>query len=566
MLHGRAAIGANGWHSETSDYLYVDDSMDRLANVVADTVLTRLLPQLSRLESRFSTLSGPRSSGSRKDVGDLWYKRGVSLERHASAAGSVADLCRADTQEERWTDDVAHAHASSRAVFRGVKDGGDYLIMGVDGESRPSSAGSHYSEDEDPTTLMDRCAVCITLQEPSRSGLLADLVTSSLFSKLSLTVIVLNTVYLWTVTNYTSTHRKHELPEQMLRVEEVFIAYFFCELVLRLCVHRLYFFWNEDWGWNIFDMLVVCFGVWDVVLEWYWRSTHGSLNITILRVVRILRVTRIFQTCRAFKFLSELQVMMQCVLGSIFSLFWACVFLLVILMISALIVVQHVTNYRIDHPECHETCENMRLWFGSVATAMLRLFMSTTGGMSWGDLYAAVELCGPGVSLFIICYTVFFQFAFFNIVTSIFVDKAMKLAKPDHEDLFVQRQQEEAQMAQMLRDLFHEVDSDASGVISIDELREASLDGRVLHKFEMLGITVRDVHTFFSTLTAMAHSEAIGVETFVDGCLKMKGPASSLDVQAIGCQVQDVLTDVRKLKRRSAETPVGSAGLARCVR
>merc|ERR1719330_2195115 len=124
--------------------------------------------------------------------------------------------------------------------------------------------------------------------------------------------------------------------------------------------------------------------------------------------------------------------------------------------------------------------------------------------MSWGDLYAAVELCGPALPLFIILYTAFFQFAFFNIVTSIFVDKAMKLTKPDEEDLFMQRKREEAEMSQMLRDLFDEVDTDASGIISIDELREASQDGRVLHKFEMLGITVRDVHTFFSTLTAMS--------------------------------------------------------------
>jgi len=270
--------------------------------------------------------------------------------------------------------------------------------------------------------------------------------------------------------------------------------------------------------------------------------------------------------------------MMQCVLGSFISLFWAILFLMVLLMICSLIAVQNVTNWRIDHPNCQELdgedlhdmtqeeCEHMKVWFGSVGSAMLSMFMGTTGGIDWGDLYATVKHCGPTFRFFFLFYIVFFNFAFFNIVTSVFVDKAMKLAKPDEETLLAERKQHDLELDQMLRELFNMVDDDDSGVITIDELQQAIEDARVLHKFELLGISVRDADTFFHTLTAISHGEDLRIDEFVEGCLKLKGPASSLDVQYVRSQVEEhqrVLNSYEEMKLidRGRESSPSARGL-----
>merc|ERR1740121_1541223 len=109
-----------------------------------------------------------------------------------------------------------------------------------------------------------------------------------------------------------------------------------------------------------------------------------------------------------------------------------------------------------------------------------------------------------------------------------------------------------------LRNLFKEVDTDMNGTISIEELRSALRNDRIHHKLETFGIHLRDESAFFQTLMAMSGSEEgedLDADTFVNGCLKMKGHASSLDVFAIYTQVQKLVEDLERAdsKRSSAE-------------
>jgi len=229
--------------------------------------------------------------------------------------------------------------------------------------------------------------------------------------------------------------------------------------------------------------------------------------------------------------------MANCVLGSMLSLVWACLFLLLTLMVFALMFVQSITTYRMDHPE-HDDA-HLSEWFGSVPAAMLVQFMGTTGGMDWGDVYAVVQSTSNFNGIFYLAQIVFFVFAFFNIVTSMFVDKAMKLAKPDEEvQMFERRIEERATAADLRRLIMEDLDLDQDGVISLEELETLALDNRVRHKFVMQGLEIKDVEVFFKTLTTIADTDTLSIDAFVDGCMKMKGPASCLDVHALDFQMQ----------------------------
>jgi len=404
------------------------------------------------------------------------------------------------------------------------------------------------------------------IREPERVGPLADLVLSEKFARLSLAVILVNTAFVWIVTDDQARSLTLVLPPSWKALEYAFLIYYTVEVLLKLWVHRLFFFWNVDWAWNAFDFVIVVLGWSEKIIQ---RVSSGhSLNVTFLRVFRLLRVTKILRIFKAFRFLTELRLMAACVMGSMISLLWATCFLFLMLMMASLVFVQSMANYRADllenrnHSDLAEAREMERMTedFGSVTSAMLVLFEATTGGMDWGDIYDIVRKTGTMNATFFLIYIIFFLFAFFNIITSIFVDKAMKLAQPDDEALMLERREEEAQTRDSLKELIESLDVDNSGTISVDELKAISKDVRVRHKFEMLGVTVRDASVFIQTLTSLVGSNTVDINSFVDGCMKMTGPASSLDVQTIRFQLEQVFKGVNDLKAQSLEHVVSQVG------
>lgn len=515
---------------------------DKLASAIASEVATRLQGRLLRIESRLDMLLGcSRADGATEPEGMGFVDHLAEVELDTEPRDTQAGLARFHQELPRF---YRRTQSSS-------------------GESGDCSSSGWSSDASDvrPQRGQWRYWIlrCLESEEPKRTGWAYEVVSADWFSKLSFLVVILNTLFIWYITNYISEHHSHRLPQAMHVIEFAFIFYYMIEIFLRLCVHRCYFFWNEEWGWNIFDIIIVVLGVWELLLQ--MDQKHLSINVTFLRISRVLRVAKILRIFKTFRFLQELQVMMSCVLGSMLSLLWACTFLLILLMISSLVLVQSMTNYRIDHPECQDTkeCQDIRLWFGSVHSAMVSLFQCTTGGMDWGDVYSRVELAGGTTPLFFISYIIFFNFAFFNIITSIFVDKAMKLAKPDDECLAKERTIEERELTQRLGELFEDVDDDGNGVISVEEIKSASQKAKVFHRFELLGITLRDVETFFSTLTAMTDDGKLSKDTFVEGCLRMKGPASSLVAQAILLQVQELCKKIQSkvvLRAKSSNSTI----------
>merc|ERR1712113_542488 len=101
----------------------------------------------------------------------------------------------------------------------------------------------------------------------------------------------------------------------------------------------------------------------------------------------------------------------------------------------------------------------------------------------------------------------------------------------------LEHRKEELAHAQDLRALLAELDIDHSGTLSLDELAAAAKDPHIERKLVMLEIEPFEALGFFETLTAALKVEELSIDQFANACMKMKGPASSMDVQAISFQV-----------------------------
>jgi len=110
------------------------------------------------------------------------------------------------------------------------------------------------------------------------------------------------------------------------------------------------------------------------------------------------------------------------------------------------------------------------------------------------------------------------------------VDKALQHAKPDLEDRLLGKQRDDLCLIDELQDLFRSIDLDKSSTLTLSELRTSLKDLRILSFFDLQGLSVKDVEMFFKLLTQVADTSEIDMESFVSGCLRMKGYATNLDI------------------------------------
>merc|ERR1740120_517799 len=106
-------------------------------------------------------------------------------------------------------------------------------------------------------------------------------------------------------------------------------------------------FMSKDGGWNLFDLIIVSFAAIEVIME---QVSSGTLDVGVMRVIRLLRVLKILRVFRAFRFLDELRLMVSCMLGSMTSLLWSILLIMVILLIAGLTFVQMVSQLQMDFP------------------------------------------------------------------------------------------------------------------------------------------------------------------------------------------------------------------------
>jgi len=127
--------------------------------------------------------------------------------------------------------------------------------------------------------------------EPTRAGYLAELVNSKKFDAITVAVIFAHVVFTIIETNWQMKHRTLATTTLMLNIEITFTCAYVVELALRLAVHRLYFFCNNDMTWNVLDLIIVLASIVDSVAS-FVKTIANMGNPSFLRFFRILRVAK----------------------------------------------------------------------------------------------------------------------------------------------------------------------------------------------------------------------------------------------------------------------------------
>jgi voltage-gated sodium channel len=372
-----------------------------------------------------------------------------------------------------------------------------------------------------------------SLEEPEREGPLSKIVLSGSFNGFFTFIIVVNCVFTLFAVDHGIRNWDEDPPDWFQTVEIIFLVLYSIELVMKLIVHRLYFFVNEEMKWNVFDFTLVMFTIVDQALA------SSSFDLTFMRSLRILKMAKILRTFKLVKSLKELKIIMNALMGSVVSLFWSIAMMVFIFFVFGLVFVQGTTTYFKDQDENLDDDERVALQetFGSVSLAILSLYKATTGGDDWSNFYGPLVPTGDlncGLFLFFISFT---QIAFMNILTGVFVETAMKLAEPDMVEVVMERRKAEEMEKSELKHLASALDTDGSNLVSHAEfmMQMRKPNSPLRTYLEGLGLDKVAVQRFFAMLLESSKHKEVDLDTFVQGCMKMNKPATTLDLSSKFC-------------------------------
>eukprot|EP00747_Dinoflagellata_sp_TGD_P193994 gnl/TRDRNA2_/TRDRNA2_60900_c0_seq1.p1 gnl/TRDRNA2_/TRDRNA2_60900_c0~~gnl/TRDRNA2_/TRDRNA2_60900_c0_seq1.p1 ORF type:complete len:643 (+),score=124.77 gnl/TRDRNA2_/TRDRNA2_60900_c0_seq1:56-1984(+) len=394
----------------------------------------------------------------------------------------------------------------------------------------------HATEDSVLEAMVLRLVeFCMSLEEPERTGHLADFVRSRSFDIVSTTVILFNAIFMAYSANYDIQHIEAGPTAFILDAERFFACFFTLELVLKLMVHKAYFFVNDHMKWNIFDLLLVALAVYEQLMTITADRGEGGGgdNLTFMRALRVLKMAKMMRLAKLLKSFRDLRVMLMCIAGSLVSLFWVFVMLGFVLFMFALFFVQGFTSLLSEQQVDDDTRATVMGRYGSVQSAVLTLYQHVTGGPGWEESYDILVLTGPLYSLGLVFFVGFFQFAVFNILTGLFVEHAMKCAQPDKDELILEQRKSELEDKDAMEELCCELDADGSGSITLEEFDRHIRTPKGRHFLKFQGLDVEDAETFFQLISTATDSEGVDVRAFADCILKMRGPASSMDMQIV---------------------------------
>jgi len=318
---------------------------------------------------------------------------------------------------------------------------------------------------------------------------------------------------------------------------------FIAEVVVRLAAEGPQFIRGPNYAWNLFDAVLISSSAIEIIIDFFAFVGGGDVSgqsglnsMRIVRVIRITRLVRLLRVARIVRFIRALNLLVVSIILTMRSLLWAVVLLGFIVYLFAIVVCQGVTSYLQDqcqHVECPDQ-EHLEVYWGSLLRACLSLFLMLVGmSESWDNVCRALEYIDPLLAVVVLFYIVVCQFAVLNVVTGVFCQGAIEGAQKDRESvvhhLLSTRKVYYDTLREQFAAMFKRLKTTTDGTVSFEDFKDQFETQAVHEYFALLDLDISDAYMLF-TLLDEDESGGIDIEEFVEGCLRLKGAARSIDL------------------------------------
>lgn len=380
----------------------------------------------------------------------------------------------------------------------------------------------------------------IQSQRSLRTMSAKDFLNSTKFDNAIGALILLNAVAIGIQTDYAAKNVTEDFPGEFHTIERIFLFCFSLELFLRIYVQRSRFFcWDtKGFVWNYFDTCIVFAQIFEEVLLLIADNVGVNTDMfTVLRILRVLRIVRILRVVRVLHLISELRTIVSSILGSLKSLGWTVVLLLLVIYIVGVYFTQAITDHlvevRLGNSTETKQDRDLQYYFGSLPRTILSLWQSMSGGADWDALASPLmSQVGMVTGILFAAFIAFALLALMNVVTGVFVQTALQSAK-DEEDAFL--------VDQVLKLFDKTADKDAD-TITLDQIEEKFSNPAVAREWKSINVQPAEAKYLFSLLDIEETGE-ISFQEFLSGCLRLHGHSKSMDLLT-------VMQEARAMSRR----------------
>mmetsp|Transcript_56434 Transcript_56434/g.127326 ORF Transcript_56434/g.127326 Transcript_56434/m.127326 type:complete len:308 (+) Transcript_56434:2-925(+) len=290
-----------------------------------------------------------------------------------------------------------------------------------------------------------------------------------------------------------------------------------------------------------------------------------------MKTIKMMRIVRVF---RVFRFFRELSLLALMIVDSMKSLMWALLMLAIIIYVFAILFTSRASEYmKAMHSQSpaeldamSEDLSEVHRQFGSLGRTVYSLVQAMLGGVSWGvcsDALMDIDWFTGALFFFYVAFTIL---AVMNIITGVFVDNAVETARTQRDFLIQKEMELREKYTGEMRDLFAEMDKEGTGTIGLAEVQAYLEDPRVQGYFTALGLDPNDTERLFKLIDDDGSGD-VDVGEFLDGCLRLKGQARSIDVYAImhdlkllDTKVEEVMDVLKEPPSREPRTSIEEVG------
>lgn len=368
------------------------------------------------------------------------------------------------------------------------------------------------------------------------------IVGSRQFEAAVATLILLNAVSIGYQIDWRMKNVGVDGPDEFRAIDLCFTFGFALEICFRLFAARGQFFSfkHKDFGWNIFDLVLVVAAFIEEILT---VVTEQSINLSAMQFLRIMRLVKVLRIVRVMRVFNDLRKMVTGILGALRSLAW-CLLLLLLIMYTFSVCMMQVAADELsknkkedlewvdDMTLSQSTISEIQRFFGSLIQSIFTLFQAIVGGVDWHEATTPLIDIQPLLGLLFVIYISFAVFCVLNIVTGVFVEKANAITQRNDTSAIM----DELAIRQMWQDevqtVFESADADGSGELEWDEFERCLGKPQIQDYFKRIGLNNLDregLSALFQLLDFDGNG-TIGMSEFVEGCTHVHGYARSLDI------------------------------------
>lgn len=369
---------------------------------------------------------------------------------------------------------------------------------------------------------------------------------SQFFQRCCSLVILVNACCLAYTTEFAIRQAGDPSYEVFLAFERTFCCFYLFEILVRLVAQRKQFFIGEDVPWNVFDTILASMSAQEQIMSVLSRGLMGQ-DLSYLRIIRVMKMIKVLRMIRLMRAFRELRLVMDSMLGSMRALLWSFLLVAFICFMFGLCFVQaanDLASLEDEGANCMQLWESMDeadaraessdaqfacIHWGSIGSSMLSLFQASTAGYDW-EVLARPLLKAGNMYYAIFCFYIgFFLFIVMNSVTSLFLDNVMTNAQTNEDQIMQDQLARKKQYMSKVVKIFSLVDEDGSGAITYDEFLTHKRDPMLVAFANSLDIEPDALEQFFGLLSG-GGKRPVDLETFVVGCIRVRGHAKSMDL------------------------------------